>query len=100
MSEHDELWKPDDRETDEHMQMRMRRALDRMFGTGGASETCESSASFQCSYRNCGMLDISITGHSAIFRNLLAVLNHQVYPLATGEMIPVVVRATKTTIAD
>jgi hypothetical protein len=39
-------------------------------------------------------LDISITAHSGIFRNFLAVLQHQSYPLATGEMIPVVVRAT------
>jgi hypothetical protein len=38
--------------------------------------------------------DISITGHGAAHRNLLAVLGHQAYPLATGEMIPVVVRAT------
>ncbi len=40
-------------------------------------------------------LDISITGHSAIFTNLLVVINHQPYPLATGEMIPVVVKATR-----
>jgi hypothetical protein len=43
MTEEDELWKPDERETDEHMQMRMTRALDRVFGEGGASETCGSS---------------------------------------------------------
>jgi hypothetical protein len=40
-------------------------------------------------------IDISITSHSQFFRNLLAVLNHQPYPLATGEMIPVVVKATR-----
>jgi hypothetical protein len=39
--------------------------------------------------------DISITGHSAIFFNLLVVLGHQAYPLETGEMIPVVVKAVK-----
>jgi len=39
--------------------------------------------------------DVSITSHSQFFRNLLAVLNHQPYPLATGEMIPVVVKATR-----
>ncbi len=39
--------------------------------------------------------DISITAHAAILRNLLAVLGHQPYPLATGEMIPVVVKATR-----
>lgn len=41
MSEHDELWKPDDRETDEHMQVRMRRAMDRVFD--GTYSTCEFS---------------------------------------------------------
>ena len=40
-------------------------------------------------------IDISITSHSQFFRNLLAVLNHQPYPLATGEMIPVIVKATR-----
>jgi hypothetical protein len=39
--------------------------------------------------------DISITSHSAFFANLLVVLGHQPYPLATGEMIPVVVKATR-----
>lgn len=38
--EEDELWKADDRETDEHMQVRMRRAMDRLFDT--ESKTCES----------------------------------------------------------
>lgn len=38
--------------------------------------------------------DISVTAHSGNLRNLLAVLGHQPYPLATGEMIPVVVKAT------
>lgn len=43
MSEEDELWKPDDRETDEHMQMRMRRAMDRVFD--GNYSTCELAPS-------------------------------------------------------
>ncbi|WRT65747.1 uncharacterized protein IL334_002695 [Kwoniella shivajii] len=77
-AEEDELWTPDDRETDAHMQMRAQRAMDRLFGENGSGETF-----------------ISVTSHSAILRNLLAVLHHQPYPLATGEMIPVVVKATK-----
>ncbi|WWD16468.1 hypothetical protein CI109_100894 [Kwoniella shandongensis] len=77
-TEEDELWKPDDRETDAHMQMRSQRAMDRLFGENGAKETY-----------------ISITAHSAIFQNLLAVLNHQPYPFATGEMIPMVIKATR-----
>ncbi|ORY22492.1 histidine phosphatase superfamily [Naematelia encephala] len=75
-AEEDELWTPDHRESDLSMQIRSQRALDRIFGSNGLSETY-----------------ISITAHSAIFRNTLAVLRHQPYPLATGEMIPVVVRA-------
>ncbi|WVQ78784.1 hypothetical protein IAT38_000875 [Cryptococcus sp. DSM 104549] len=75
--EEDVFWKPDDRETDAHMQFRMQRAMDRVFGRDGAKETF-----------------VSVTSHSAIFRNLLAVLHHQPYALATGEMIPVVVKAT------
>lgn len=78
LTEEDELWKADDRETDAHMQMRAQRAMDRLFGKDGAKETY-----------------ISLTAHSAILRNLLAVLHHQAYPLATGEMIPVVVKATQ-----
>ncbi|KAL1406365.1 putative phosphoglycerate mutase pmu1 [Vanrija albida] len=76
-TEEDELWRPDDRETNTHMQHRMRRAMDRIFD-GAATETY-----------------ISITAHGAILSNLLAVLGHQAYPLTTGEMIPVVVKATK-----
>lgn len=39
-SEEDVLWLPDDRETDAHMQHRMRRAMYRLFD-GAAPETCE-----------------------------------------------------------
>jgi hypothetical protein len=39
-------------------------------------------------------IDVSITSHSAILRNVLAVLGHGPYPLQTGEMIPVVIKAT------
>ncbi|ODN76564.1 hypothetical protein L202_05225 [Cryptococcus amylolentus CBS 6039] len=77
-SEQDDLWKAEDRETEEHMQLRARRGLDRIFGAEGPEETY-----------------ISITGHTAIFRNFLAVVGHQPYRLATGEMIPVVVKATR-----
>lgn len=78
MEQDDIYWKADDRETNHSMQIRGRRALDRVFGEGGAKERF-----------------ISITSHSEFFRNLLAVLDHQPYPLSTGEMIPVVVKATR-----
>jgi len=91
--ENDELWKDDDRESEVRMQIRGRRALDRVFGENGASETCTSFPHFSLDIAD--EIDISITSHSQFFRNLLAVLNHQPYPLATGEMIPVVVKATR-----
>ncbi|KAK4685313.1 hypothetical protein P7C73_g4838, partial [Tremellales sp. Uapishka_1] len=77
-TEEDQLWTADHREEDDSMQQRARRAMDKLFGPDGAKETY-----------------ISITGHADIFRNLLAVLGHQAYPLATGEMIPVVVKACR-----
>lgn len=44
MTEEDELWKEDIRETDQMMQVRGQRALDRVFSKGGAEETCEYGA--------------------------------------------------------
>jgi hypothetical protein len=40
-SEEDPLWTADYRETDLEMQVRSRRAFDRVFSEGGASETCK-----------------------------------------------------------
>jgi hypothetical protein len=39
--------------------------------------------------------DISITSHSCALRSLLVVLHHRPFSLETGEMIPVIVKATK-----
>ena len=97
MTEEDELWKEDIRETDQMMQVRGQRALDRVFSKGGAEETCEYGAGVAgCRSISDRELttDISVTAHSGNLRNLLAVLGHQPYPLSTGEMIPVVVKAT------
>lgn len=43
-AEEDELWLPNDRETDAHMQLRARRYMDRIFG-GEAPESCKSVSS-------------------------------------------------------
>jgi hypothetical protein len=51
-SEEDGLWATDWRESDEEMQIRGRRALDRVFGPGGAEETCESSFIHAITSRN------------------------------------------------
>lgn len=40
-------------------------------------------------------LDISITSHGAALTSLLAVLHHTPMKLTTGEMLPVVIKATK-----
>lgn len=44
-SEEDALWKVDEREDDKHMQFRMQRAMDRIFG-GETHETCMFLAAF------------------------------------------------------
>lgn len=53
-AEEDELWKPDIRETDEHMQIRGQRALDRLFGSGPdhADETCKWLRFLRCMVRS------------------------------------------------
>lgn len=41
-AEEDPLWTADYRETDKEMQIRSRRAFDRVFSEGGAEELCKS----------------------------------------------------------
>lgn len=82
------------------MQIRGQRALDRLFGPGGAEETCTSRPHVYFDHTKLIRVDISITSHSAILRNILVVLGHQPYPLATGEMIPVVIKATRAALIE
>lgn len=73
-TEDDELWTPV-RETDPHLDTRVRDVLDRIF---------ESDDN----------LFISITSHGGWIRGLLRVVGHQDYNLPTGGVQPLIIQAT------
>ncbi|KAI1327667.1 phosphoglycerate mutase-like protein [Xylariaceae sp. FL0255] len=75
-TEHDELWNGVAAETNSAQDVRSRKALDDVLETEHG-------------------LFISITTHSGEAASLLRVLNHQVFSLATGAVIPVLVKAEK-----
>ncbi|KAL8928594.1 MAG: hypothetical protein Q9208_001828 [Pyrenodesmia sp. 3 TL-2023] len=76
MSEEDELWQAGHRETDGEIDVRVGRLLDDVFGADDGSF-------------------ISFTSHSGAIGSLLRVLGHREFRLATGAVIPVLVRAEK-----
>ncbi|KAI4109959.1 MAG: hypothetical protein L6R37_000309 [Teloschistes peruensis] len=73
-AEHDELWTPDHRETDEEIDERMKRLLDDIF-------------------TNNDSVFVSLTAHSGAICSLLRVLGHREFRLPTGAVIPVLVKA-------
>lgn len=73
-TEHDELWRGDEGETAEHQLARSKQVLDDVFTTDNS-------------------VWISITSHSGEITKLLSALNHQPFRLATGQIIPVLVKA-------
>lgn len=75
-AEEDLLWKPDEREAEVDRRDRLRNTMFDIFAN--QPETY-----------------ISITSHGCALRSLLAVLHHTPLSLNTGEMIPIVVKATK-----
>lgn len=75
-SEDDLLYDPKTRESDEDRTQRLRTLLDDIF-------TDEN-------------VFISLTAHSGAITSILEVVGHRKFPLQTGAMIPVVVRAEKT----
>ncbi|KAF8599466.1 phosphoglycerate mutase family protein [Ceratobasidium sp. AG-I] len=78
-TEQDELWTADYRETNDEADVRLRSALDTIFGKLlGSDETF-----------------FSITAHSGAIGAALRVLGHRAYSLPTGGVIPVVIKATK-----
>lgn len=81
MSEEDELWEAGHRETNAEIDARIGRLLDDVFGTDGSSF-------------------VSFTSHSGAIGSLLRVLGHQEFRLATGAVIPVLVRAERQTVVD
>ncbi|KAF5025552.1 hypothetical protein F66182_2360 [Fusarium sp. NRRL 66182] len=77
-TEHDELWKGDLSETAEHQLARSKELLDDVF-------TSDNS------------VWISFTSHSGQITGILQALNHRPFRLATGQIIPVLVRADVVT---
>jgi hypothetical protein len=75
-AEEDELWDPKVRESDEHRDRRLRDLLDDIFATDEN-------------------VFLSLTAHSGAITSILAVIGHRKFPLATGAVIPVVVKAEK-----
>lgn len=75
-SEEDQLWKSDQRETNDGMDVRTRVVLDDVFAHDESTW-------------------ISITSHSGEIASILRVLGHRKFDLATGQAIPVLVKARK-----
>lgn len=74
-AEEDELWRPDIRETEADVDVRVKAALDMIF-------------------ENDKEQFISITTHGGFFGSFLRVTNHQLVYLPTGGVMPTVVKAT------
>ena len=73
-AERDLLWEPDTRETDAATDERIKKFLDDIFS--------HDSSNF-----------ISLTSHSGAIASILRVIGHRDFPLVTGSVIPVLVRA-------
>ncbi|KAI2639072.1 phosphoglycerate mutase-like protein [Hypomontagnella submonticulosa] len=76
LTENDDLWKPDQRETMEGVQGRVKAVLDEIF----SNET---------------KTIISITAHSGLVRALYSVVGHRGVWVAAGAMVPVLISARK-----
>jgi len=80
-SEQDLLWTKDVQETDQQLDVRIKAALSDLFLDPMTSD----------------LTYISITAHSGVISSLLRVVGHRRWPIETGGMIPVVVRAAPAT---
>ena len=78
LTEEDELYQDDYRETVDEQAMRMNSALQQLFTECGRNE-----------------LIIAITSHSGSIRTQLMVLGHRAFAVQTGGMIPVFVKAVR-----
>ncbi|KAJ7085204.1 histidine phosphatase superfamily [Mycena belliarum] len=76
LAEEDELWDAAARETAEHASARARTVLDRIFRDDAEA------------------LFVSVTAHGGIINGFLRALGRPKYPLPTGGVLPVVVKAT------
>lgn len=75
-TEEDGLWDPKVRESDEHRDRRLRELLNDIFATDEN-------------------VFLSLTAHSGAITSILQVVGHRKFPLATGAVIPVLVKAEK-----
>lgn len=73
-TESDQLWRADESETEEAFAVRAKAVLDDVFRTDDKTW-------------------LSITAHSGAITRLLGALNHRPFRLATGQIIPVLVKA-------
>ncbi|TKA72369.1 hypothetical protein B0A55_06544 [Friedmanniomyces simplex] len=78
-AEQDELWQADHREKWAEHDVRSRAFLDEVFAREDGSEV------------------MSVTAHSGTIASLLRVTGHRKFPLPTGGMMPIFVKATRTT---
>ncbi|KAL9597149.1 MAG: hypothetical protein Q9219_005315 [cf. Caloplaca sp. 3 TL-2023] len=76
--EEDELWDAKHRETNEELDARMRTLLDDIFGGDGR-----------------GSVYLSLTSHSGAIGGILRVLGHCEFRVATGGILPVLVKAER-----
>lgn len=74
--EEDLLWDPKIRESNEDRNKRLRRLLDDIFSTDESTY-------------------VSLTAHSGAITSILEVLGHRKFALATGAVIPILVKAEK-----
>ncbi|KAJ7496312.1 histidine phosphatase superfamily [Mycena galericulata] len=75
-TDEDELWEAETRETQEHAVMRAKTVLDRIFVE-------DTDVTF-----------VSITAHVGIISSFMRVIGREWYPLPTGGVLPVVIKAT------
>ncbi|GAB7328517.1 hypothetical protein MBLNU13_g00479t1 [Cladosporium sp. NU13] len=78
-TEEDELWEADHRETHAEHDVRTQKLLDQVFGNEGKDASV-----------------VSLTSHSGAIASLMRVIGHREFRLATGGMVPVLIKATKS----
>lgn len=81
LTEHDEFWDPDHRETEDALTLRLNRLVDSIMQVDSHER-------------------VSITAHSGTIGALLRVMGHRKFPLGTGGVIPVFVKVERTTTLD
>ncbi|KAL3480216.1 histidine phosphatase superfamily [Aspergillus californicus] len=106
-TEEDELWTGTTGETSEAQDLRSRAALDDIFQSSFNSNSSVSRSGAVpkgvCSSPDHGHghgkkdLIVSITAHSGEISSILRVIGHQAFRLATGAVIPVLIRAEEMT---